>query len=362
MPVGVPNYTQGSKFPKKNFFRIKDGDNFYRILPPFGSLAEKGAWLVYGQCHWLRNAKQQARVIACIQDKDMKTKMVKTRCPICDEVERRKEAAAKMIEEQKLTGEALAAAKKMQNDWEFQYGRNAGYYMNALNREGQIGRLEIKTKHKQALIPKIKELNEAGLDPVGMGGVELNFFRSGTGRETSFAVEAAVEKISAIEQRIKVSPLTEELIKRMETEAFDMSDMFKVLDAATMKRIVDSDFNGEVVDAVLSTPKTTDVANAAADAEADAADDPSDVPAYKPAGFVPTTPSAPPSQPAPAPVQAAAPTPAPAPVQAAPVAAPAPTPAPAAPPVAAPATQAPKAAVNSATNKDAFMALFGPKK
>lgn len=349
MTVGVPNYNQGSKFAKKNYFRVKKegGDNFFRILPPFGSLAEKGVWMVYGQTHWLRNSKNQARVVACIEDKDMKTKMVKVRCPICDEVARRKEEGEAMLAQSGLTGEALEAKKKMLNDWEFNHSRQSRYYMNALNREGQIGRLEIKTKHKQSLLPLIKKLNEDGLDPVGMSGVELNFSTSGKGREKVFTVEAAVEKISAVEQRIKVSPLTEELIKRMETEAFDMKDMFKVLTAAELKRVVDSDFNGEVVDALTSNAKQ-DPAEAAAEAAAAAEDDPSDVPAYKPNGFVPS-----------ASTQVATQTTPPV-----PVAAPAPQVQPQTVQQPPPQQQAQQAApkVNVATSKDAFMALFGPKK
>lgn len=353
--IGVPNYSQNnSKYPKRNYFRPEDGDNFFRVLPPFGAMAEQGVWMVYGQSHWLRNAKGQARVIACIADKDHKTKMFKVRCPICDECERRKETGKAMIEEQKLTGEAKKAAEKMINDWDFSHSRQSRYYMNALNREGAIGRLEIKTKHKQALIPKIKELSEKGLDPVGLGGVELNFKTSGTGNEKLFIVEEARENVDATTSRIKIAPLTDEVAKRMETEAYDLKDMFRVLDAATMKRIVDSDFNGEVVDAILNAPTTKDVAAAQAEQEAAEQDDPSDIPAYKPAGFVPTAQAGAPEQS----VQVSAPV-----QQFVPPPAPTPTPAPVVQtttaPVAAPTT-AP--AVNSATSKDAFMALFGPKK
>ncbi len=353
MGIGVPNYTQGKQYPKKNYFSVKDGDNFYRILPPFGPLAEKGVWMVYAASHWLRNEKGQARPIACIQDKEPKTKMVKVRCPICDEVARRKEIFE--LGKGSLTGEALTAATKMQSDWEFQYGRKSGFYVNAKNREGAIGRLEIKTKHKQALMPVIKELSEAGLDPIGRAGVELNFFRSGTGRETSHTVAAAVEKISAVEQRIKVSPLTEEDEKKMETDAFELVDLFKIIDGAALKRIVDADFNGEVVTTVLNAPKTQDSSTDAGDDDDDA-----DIPSYKPQGFQSTT-----TPPVPA---AAAPAPAPvatAPVAPVQVAPPAPvavvTQAPA-PVQAAPVEQAAAPVVNSPVNKDAFMALFGPKK
>ena len=47
MKIGKPKYGNGKKI-----FKIKDGDNVYRILPPLGKLADAGKWSVYQKVEW----------------------------------------------------------------------------------------------------------------------------------------------------------------------------------------------------------------------------------------------------------------------------------------------------------------------
>ena len=44
MKIGKASYSGNTK----ENFRIKDGDNIYRPLPPMGNLADAGKWSVYG--------------------------------------------------------------------------------------------------------------------------------------------------------------------------------------------------------------------------------------------------------------------------------------------------------------------------
>ncbi|MHA1675946.1 MAG: hypothetical protein ACTSU6_02095, partial [Candidatus Njordarchaeales archaeon] len=57
MKVGKTKYGGGKKV-----FKLKDGDNVYRILPPLGKLADAGRYSQYYRVEWgYKNSKGQNR-------------------------------------------------------------------------------------------------------------------------------------------------------------------------------------------------------------------------------------------------------------------------------------------------------------
>ena len=50
MKLGQAKY--GGEYVKKNNYKLKDGEQVYRILPPMGELAEQGRWSVFYNVHF----------------------------------------------------------------------------------------------------------------------------------------------------------------------------------------------------------------------------------------------------------------------------------------------------------------------
>src|ERR1035438_7321436 len=62
---------------KKTYFKLKDGDSVFRIIPPIGDMADDGIWSKYYNIHYgYRNTKGNMRVFQSSLVKDRKTKMV----------------------------------------------------------------------------------------------------------------------------------------------------------------------------------------------------------------------------------------------------------------------------------------------
>ena len=56
LKIGVPNdeevdRPQRRKMPTQ-YFDVEEGSNIFRVLPPFGELAEAGTWCVKTVSHW----------------------------------------------------------------------------------------------------------------------------------------------------------------------------------------------------------------------------------------------------------------------------------------------------------------------
>ncbi|WNM70291.1 ssDNA binding protein [Myxococcus phage Mx1] len=255
--VGTPVY--GAK--KKNNFRLKDGDNIYRILPPLGSLAAEGKWAVFEKIHWGYRGSNGVRTFRCIEKKNFKTKMITQQCPECDLIAEKKtlhDATVKAKLAEGMTEDQAKEYVKPLADWLFSHNLDKKWYVNAVTQDGQIGRLAIPHKMYELLQQLITELvTNKGVDPIGVnGGLWFNLKRSGTGRNTVHSV-SVVEIERVIEGQTmsmrKPAPLTQDVLSRLGAEAYDLGDGFRSLNYDDIKRIVSSGGDPEEVDQVFST-------------------------------------------------------------------------------------------------------------
>ena len=72
MELGKANYGTG-----KEIFKIMDGDNIYRILPPMGKLAKSGKWNQYYRVEWgFKNSAGKNRTFQDVRVVNFQTQMV----------------------------------------------------------------------------------------------------------------------------------------------------------------------------------------------------------------------------------------------------------------------------------------------
>jgi hypothetical protein len=260
LAIGVPQY--GSK--KKNNWRIGDGDNIYRILPPLGKLAATGGWAVFEALHWGYRGSKGMRPFKCIQKKHFKSGMITVQCPECDKIAEYKgllESAEEQKASEGMSKDQIKEAVKPLSDWLFSHNLDKKWYVNAMKEDGSIGRLAMPHKMYQALQQKIEKLiNEDGIDPIAVdGGVWFVLTRTGKGVQTAFSVDVQYTQETVNGRKAKVikpAALNEETLAKVAAEAYDLSDSFRKLTYDEIKRLVDSGGDQDEVDHVFSSPDT----------------------------------------------------------------------------------------------------------
>lgn len=245
---GKANYDGG--FKKRNWWKLKDGQSVYRILPPMGELREDGIYSVFWKVHYgYKNSKKQTRVFHSPEIKNFKTKMIENPDAALERIQKLKA----QFEEAKKTGnvELVARLDKLVGQ-KGQYNLDNNHYLNAMDQQGNIGLLRIRHRAKLALEATLKELKTKGVDPLDpQNGRFLIFKRSGTGLDTNFKVDVLketinVEGVGQVERDI-VHVITKDLADRMVVfkdgkfvykEAGRLDTLFKKPTSAQVARIV----------------------------------------------------------------------------------------------------------------------------
>jgi hypothetical protein len=280
--IGTPQY--GGK--KKLNFKLQDGENIYRILPPLGELAADGTWAVYQCQHWGYKGSKGMRPFLCIQKKDFKTKMIKVQCPECDKIAEKNATLEDHKTRLKAEGKTDAQIEeqlKPLSDYLYAHNLDKKWFVNALTQDGKIGRLAIPHKMYVQLQETITDLvTKKSIDPIGVdGGVWFNLIRSGKGNQTSHRVTLVEEGTEAVVggkkitvAMVKSAPLTPEVIARLGAEAYDLKASFRALTYDEIKRIVSSGGDPDIVDSVFSAgdiqPRSENVATGDDEPEAGA--------------------------------------------------------------------------------------------
>lgn len=261
----------GNQGGKKNFANAgwqisENGSHFYRILPPFGLLAAKGQWAKFEAVHWgFKGTDGKMKPFRCIQrTKKNRNGMVDiiVECKQCTKIAEKKaqydNAVKKYVSEGKTQEEAWKLCEPMK-PWLDRYNLDRHWTVNALRPEdNQIGKLKIKLAAKKELDERIKYLQEKKgiedpLDPET--GVLFDFQRTGEGRYgTKYPVAVAMEtvKVDGEEfEKIRRFPLTKEVLKRMETEAFELSNSYVDLTHEQIALLASSNGDPSIVDSVF---------------------------------------------------------------------------------------------------------------
>jgi len=259
--LGKANYDGN----RKKTFKIIDGDNVYRILPPMKSLAKLGYWSKYYSVVWgYENAGGKKRPFNDCRKTNFKTRAVEV-----ESAAYLKSAKINaMLDELKLkkkNGEAvdpetLDRVTKLAK----RYNIEGKHYVNAVNLKGEIGVLKIGAKAKQGIEAETKKLLAKGIDPLSIeNGRYFNIYREGTGLQTMYQVTVYKEQREVggeLAEFDKVHAMDANFIARLGAEASDLGSLYVSPTPDQIKSIVE----GADPDVVLG-------ANAAS--EAPAADD-----------------------------------------------------------------------------------------
>jgi hypothetical protein len=243
MELGKAKYGSGKKV-----FKVQDGDNVYRILPPMGKLAKAGKWNMYYRVEWgYKNSAGKNRPFQDVRVVNRETKMVEVESAAHLRREALKEAKTKLVAELRKnpTDSTLKAKLNELNDAIKQYNLDSKYYMNAIDLNGQIGLLKIGHKAFMALKTEIDKLRKQGIDPLSVeNGRFFNFNRSnatGNFQDTAYQVTPYKERVTVngeTYEKDKVHKIDDAIIARLSDEAYELSNMYPEVTAAQVEAMV----------------------------------------------------------------------------------------------------------------------------
>lgn len=254
MKIGKANYGGN----KKTYFKIKDGDNTYRIIPPIGDLADDGIWSVFAKVHYgYKNSEGKLRPFESSLVKNYKTKMIEVPDAALERIEKLKA----QLELAKKAGDSKMVAKL--NEFvgpKGSYNLDSNHYVNAIDLQGNVGILKLRHRAKVALDSVMKGLREKGIDPLDPdNGRYFTITRSGNALDTTFQVKIftktiTVDGVGEVEQQV-IHKMDDSLIKRLSKEAADLSKLFKKPTAEQIARIVSE--GASAVDEILDGKGST---------------------------------------------------------------------------------------------------------
>jgi hypothetical protein len=234
--IGKAKY--GGEFVQRKYFKLKDGESTFRILPPLGDLAESGKWSMFYRVHYgYRSTDNKLKPFVSPEVKNRKTGMVEVPDAAIERIENLKAAYA-AAREANDTKRMESLKELLEN-----YNLDKNHYMNVIDEQGNIGVLKIRHRAKLALDAAIKRLRDQDIDPLSVdNGRYFIFRRSGTGPETIFQVDVKserkkVEGLGMVNVEI-VHTLTDDLIERLGKEAAELDKLFKHLSSEEVAAIV----------------------------------------------------------------------------------------------------------------------------
>jgi hypothetical protein len=227
---------------KKTYYKLKDGDAQYRILPPLGELADEGIWSIYYRViYGYTNPAQKSRAFESSLVKNRKTQMIEVPDAAVERLDKLK--ASLENAKAKKDKKAVDALHKLVGAPKSRYNVDSNHYMNVIDLQGNIGILKLRHKAKQALDVQIRKLRDKGVDPLSVdNGRYFNFTRTGMGNETQFAVtvygiEKEVPEVGLVSVPV-VSKLSDDVLSRLGSEAGELQKLFKKPTAEQIEQIV----------------------------------------------------------------------------------------------------------------------------
>lgn len=232
----------GAKSARK-YFKLKDGEQVFRILPPLGELADEGRWSVYHTVHYgYKNSENRMRPFLSPEVKGKEGQVL-----VEDVAKTRIETLKMELDKAKKSGNTAAVEKlnKLVGPTGM-YNLDKNHYVNAIERgTGTIGILKLRHKAKLALDAEIKKLMAAGVDPLSPeNGRFFTFSRSGKGLDTLFNVTVFKEKLDVpgvgMVEREVVHKLDDATVSRLSDEAGELNKLFKQVSAEDVNKIVET--------------------------------------------------------------------------------------------------------------------------
>lgn len=245
MEIGNANYEKNGR-KSREFFKIKDGEQVYRVLPPLGSMAKTGRWARYIRVEWgYADSNGKKKPFQDIRNVNRKTGMVETESEAHlkrEELKKQQLAAVAAFKAGKITKDQLDQMNKIVMNFSLENK----HYLNVVDRNGKIGILKIGHKLKLAMDAEIEKLRSRGVDPLSVdNGRFFVINRSGYGMDTTFSLNILSEKIVHAElgevEKPIVHKLDQGIIDRLASEAMDLGDLDKLYPTLTedeVKKVV----------------------------------------------------------------------------------------------------------------------------
>jgi hypothetical protein len=256
MELGKAKYGSG-----KTTFKIVDGDNVYRILPPMGKLAKVGKWNQYYRVEWgFKNSEGRNRPFQDVRKVNYQNQMVEVESAAHLQREELKAQKTALVEQLKKNPTDASLKQKVGEVTEDikRYNLDAKYYVNAIALDGKIGLLKLGSRAFKALKAEIDTLRKAGIDPLSIDqGRFFNFRRTnetGNFQDTAYQVTVYKEQVTVngeTYEKAKAHVIDQSIIDRLSDEAFELSGMYPEVTAAQVERMVKE--GPTAVDAILGS-------------------------------------------------------------------------------------------------------------
>ena len=259
--IGKSNISGGSK--RKNYFKIQDGNNIYRILPAMFDLASSGRWSVFHRVEFgYKNSDNRVKPFLSprVVNKDKMVEVESAAHLYRQELKEQFESIKEQIKEGLAAGTITKGEAKDvlegQKELVKQFNLDSKHYMNVINENGEIGLLKIPNRAMQSLRPILKELEAKGIDPMSVeNGRWFNFHRSGNSLDTTYNVSVVKEQVEVAGhgtlEKDKVNVLSDSILDRLSDEAFKLDQLFPAPTAEEVERIVKG--GPSAVDEILSS-------------------------------------------------------------------------------------------------------------
>jgi hypothetical protein len=266
MKVGNPS--SGGARKKKNYFFIGQGSSVFRILPPMGNLAEAGVWSKYYAIHFgYENVEGYMRPFQSSEVKNRTNNMIEVDDPAKDRIEKLKSQLAAVQERNKTNPSGALEAKIEELNalvgFKGQYNLEKRHYVNAMNEKGEIGLLGLKHKEKLALDEARTAIKaKYGIDVIGVEGAFIEFNKSGRSFDTLISARGHMILQADQSEKLNRHTVDDALIGRLESEAFELDNLYVALSRDEIETIVKASEKSEeegkkAVTAVFAKYQTT---------------------------------------------------------------------------------------------------------
>jgi hypothetical protein len=239
MKIGKAKF--GGQYQQRKYFKMKEGSQAFRILPPLGELADSGRWSFFHSVHYgYKTSDGKQKPFLSSEVKNRQSHMIEVPDAAKERIASLK---AKLEEAQKNDNKPVFEKLNVLVGPTGMYNLDNNHYLNVVDAQGNIGVLKLRHKAKLALDVEIKKLNAEGIDPTSLeNGRFFIFNRCGMGRDTTFSVSVLKEKLTVagvgVVERDVVHVVDEEMKNRFSTEAQELANIFKRFTAEEVSKIV----------------------------------------------------------------------------------------------------------------------------
>lgn len=268
----------GSGFKRRQTLKV--GSNIRRILPPFGSLADRGEWKFFGAQHFgyfIENPKDADKPIPkpfkCVLKKKKVNGeyMVVQECAECQILSDKKLELEQITADLKREGaskEQFLAQTEMHTEWLKNHNLDKKWYMNTMLEDGTVELTAISNTCYWRLDELFKKLrNDEKVDPTDPNeGVWVDFVRSLPNnsknlRDADDVPHIVYETVNENGRRMKVmksAPLTESQIEFALGECTDLGKMFLEISPEQIKQLVECSGEPIEVSTIMGLPQKHD--------------------------------------------------------------------------------------------------------